>query len=159
MGRPHGKTREIQWAIQNQYKVQISIFGHSIRHRWPYKLEAVDVFLIISFTNVHVWCQPVSCSMLLKEWQALKSGQGRWTSPCHSTAKTSEMELARPRSHSHSRAVIQLQPWPRCTTPFLPFSTHSQSTTSLQAWIYQTQDFLFCPGQIRRHDAWARNKN
>lgn len=144
MGRPHGKTREIEWAIQDQHKVQINIFGHSIRHRWLFMLEAADEFLIISFTNAHVWCQDVSCSMLLKEWQALKSGQGRWTSPCQSTAKTSEMELARHRSHLHCRADIQLQPGPRCTTTFLPFSTHSQSTMSLQARVYQTRSFLVC---------------
>lgn len=97
--------------------------------------------------------------MLLKEWQALKSGQGRWTSPCQSTAKTSEMELARPRSHSHCWANIQLQPGPCCTTPFLPFIMHSQSTMSLQAWIYQTRGFIFCSGQTVHHDAWARDKN
>lgn len=146
MERPHGKTREIECAVQDQHKVQINIFGHRIRRIWLFMLEAADEFLIISFTNVPVWCQPVSCSMLLKEWQALKSGQGRWTSPCQSTAKTSEMELARPRSHFHSRAEIQLQPAPCCTTPFLPFSMHSQSTLSLQAWISQTQFSFFCPG-------------
>lgn len=141
--------------FKTSIKLKMNMFEHSIRHGWRFMLKTADSFLNIDFTKVHVWCQPVSCSMLLKEWQALKSGQGRWTSPCQSTAKTSEMELARPRSHSHSRADIQLQPGPRCTTPFLPFSMHSQSTTSLQAWIYQT----FCPGQTRHHDAWARDKN